>query len=368
MTTFDLNTTDPDFAVLDFETRRTIERGIVGAISFHGELSPLQRRILRAIGSSILGVDFDVDHESPALPDELAAALVDQPEQIRHRVIQFMMVLELVLRPLPPEVAERVIAYARALQISDELLSLGRDYAQGSWGLALKDMERGGTFHDFDHHGKLERAVHVHKELTDPFEHFHHDPELLAEWEALGELPPDSLGRLTWEFYRSRGFDFPGAPGSVAPTLAQHDFVHVVCDYGATMEGEIETFAFIAASDPDPHGFSWLATVLGVFETGYVPDAAGGILEMDRGHLENEGMCARLADALRRGRLVHRNLVHATDWFELAPLSVAEVRERLNVVPKSEVAVQNGSVGLADRGSYSTWQVEHGRAELQRWR
>ena len=368
MTTHALPTTDPDFAPLAFETRRVIERGLVGAVADHGALTKTQRRVLRAIGSSILGVDFDVDHESPASAEELSRALADQPEPIRHRVVQFMMVLELVLDPLPSEVAHNVINYARALGVEDDLLQVGRDYAEGAFGLALKDLDRNGYFHDFDHHGALEQRLHVHKTLTEPFEHLHDDAELLADWERLGAYAKGTLGRAVWCFYKSRGFTFPGSPGSVAPTLAQHDFIHVLADYGATMEGEIETFAFISAADPNPRGFSWLATVLGVFETGYVPQAAGGVLEADRGHLDDEGMCIRLADALRRGRRVARDLVGDVDYFELAALPLDQARATLGIVTKAEAAVAAGSAGVLDRGGYSSWQVEHGDSALQVFR
>ncbi|MEN0065913.1 MAG: hypothetical protein AAGA48_27480 [Myxococcota bacterium] len=368
MTTHAIPTTDPDFAPLPFELRRDIERGLVGAVADHGQLTNTQRRILRAIGSSILGVDFDVDHESPASAEELAQALNGQPEPVRHRVVQFMMVLELILDPLPPEVAAKVETYAKALGVEDDLLTVGRDYAEGAFGLALKDLDRNGYFHDFDDHGNLEQRLHVHRTLTEPFEHVHDDAELKAEWEQLGTLPEGSLGRAVWRFYRSRGFAFPGEPESVAPTLAQHDFIHVLADYGATMEGEIETFAFISSADPNPHGFSWLATVLGVFETGYVPTAAGGVLEADRGHLDDEGMCIRLADALRRGREVNVDLVGGVDYFELASLPLEEAQKRLNIPPKAAAARDAGSAGVDERGGYSTWQVEHGNAEWQAFR
>jgi hypothetical protein len=361
-------TADPDFAALSIETRQVIERGIVGAVAFHGTLTPLQGRVLGALGSSIHALDFDPLHAEPASAEELAAAMVGLPEPTRHRVVQFMMVLELILHPLPLEVAEQVEAYAAALGVRDDLLAVGRDYAEGAFGLALKDLERGGYFHDFDDHGTLEARLHVDRRIAEPFEHFHSDPALLARWEALGALPDGTLGREVWRFYRSRGFDFPGAAGSVAPTLAQHDFVHVLADYGAVMESEIETFALMAAADPDPRGFSWLATVLGVFETGYVPEAAGGVLQADRGHLEVPGMCARLADALRRGRQVRRDLVGQTDFFALAHLPVDTVRAKLNIVPKGSAAVDAGSPGINDEAGYSSWQVEHGDPALQRWR
>lgn len=38
------------------------------------------------------------------------------------------------------------------------------------------------------------------------------------------------------------GFSCPGPPGSAPPLLAQHDWVHVLADYGSTVESELEVF------------------------------------------------------------------------------------------------------------------------------
>ena len=73
--------------------------------------------------------------------------------------------------------------------------------------------------------------------------------------------------------YRSRGFGLPGSIGGASAYLAQHDFVHVLADYGTNLNGELEVFALIGRADPDPKGFAWLATLIGLFETGYVADA-----------------------------------------------------------------------------------------------
>ena len=130
------------------------------------------------------------------------------------------------------------------------------------------------------------------------------DPELAARWAALRRLPDGSLGHEDLRSSTTRaGFSFPGLPGSAPPLLAQHDWVHVVADYGSTVEAEIEVFAFIARANDDPRAFSLLAMVISLFETGYLASGAG-LFAYDRGHLSHEGMAVRLADAMRRGALV----------------------------------------------------------------
>ena len=48
--------------------------------------------------------------------------------------------------------------------------------------------------------------------------------------------PEGSLGLGVWRFYRARGFTFPGRPESAPPNLAQHDWIHVLAEYGSTVE------------------------------------------------------------------------------------------------------------------------------------
>ena len=130
----------------------------------------------------------------------------------------------------------------------------------------------------------------------------HHDPELAARWCALELLPADTLGRRVTELYRARGFAYPGLPGSAPPLLAQHDWVHVLADYGTCVESELEVFAFIARANDDPRGFGLLAMVVSLFETGALAQGAG-LFEAYPGQLSHAGVAVRLADAMRRGAL-----------------------------------------------------------------
>ena len=49
----------------------------------------------------------------------------------------------------------------------------------------------------------------------------------------------------------TRGLRSPGKPWwRTRVYLAQHDFVHVLADYGTNLKGELEVFAFIGRADP----------------------------------------------------------------------------------------------------------------------
>jgi hypothetical protein len=184
-----------------------------------------------------------------------------------------------------------------------------------------------------------------------PFEPAQVDPELAARWSAFEQLPPGSLGRAVWEMYHERDFALPGTPGGAPAYLAQHDFVHVIADYGTNLKGELEVFGFIGRADPDPKGFAWLATLIGLFETGYIADT--GFFERDvrERNIQAPGMHQRIADSIRRGKVVCERYdvdLFEVDYHGLAVRRVDEVRALLGVPPKSAGAIEGGSAGAFD--------------------
>jgi len=138
--------------------------------------------------------------------------------------------------------------------------------------------------------------------------------------------------------------------------------VHVLADYGTTVESELEVFAFIARANDDTRAFSLLAMVVSLFETGYLRSGAG-LFEASPGHLTKGGMAVRLADAMRRGALCQGSIDFLrTDWFDLADLSVEEARRHFGVPPKSDIARDAGAVGPWEVGGISPFQVQSGMA------
>ena len=194
-------------------------------------------------------------------------------------------------------------------------------------------------------------------------------PRSAARWEALEHLPPESLGRLVWQLYHARGFEFPGRPGSAPPLLSQHDWVHVLADYGTTVEAELEVFAFIARANDDMRAFSLLAMVVSLFETGYLRTGAN-LFESDLGHLSAApGVATRMADTMSRGAWCSDTVTGSDsidflriDWFALAPLPIDEVRARFSFRPKSAATIAAGSTGPREAGGISPFQLRAGAA------
>ena len=350
----------------DVEEANATARAIAFVAAPDGTPTELQRVLLQALYGAMTPHTVDLHDIEPVTTEELGEILRWRDLGFRTRMVQVALLCAVILRPLPRDVAERIAEYARELGVDDAMIDVARRFSTGSLGLAAFDFERNG--YTATSHADDATALHTSHALQSAWDAVVDDRELAGRWASLGDLPAGTLGRLVWELYRARGFVFPGLPGSAPPLLAQHDWVHVLADYGTTVESELEVFAFIARANDDMHAFSLLAMVVSLFETGYLRTGAG-LFESSPGHLSsNESIATRIADAMRRGALGHDRLTGSDsidyrrlDWFELAPLPVEEVRARFSVQEKSDAALAAGSVGPRDPGGISPFQLEAGR-------
>jgi hypothetical protein len=353
---------------------RLIGIGTASAVAPAGGLTDVQRVLIEAICVAMTDHPVILGDYRPLTADEYAEGLRRRNLQFRTRGVQIMVLCALVLRPLPPDVAARVERYAHALGVEEGMVRVARRFAEGSLGLAAVDFERNGYTADWGREHRDE--LHTSRSLAQAWDLSVDDPALAARWAELGSLPEGSLGRGVWQLYRARGFEFPGSPGSAPPLLAQHDWVHVLADYGTTVESELEVFALIARANDDMRAFSLLAMVVSLFETGYLRTGAG-LFEHDVGHLSGTSrgrdMAARIADGMSRGAWCHDTVTGADsidflriDWFSLADLPVTRARERFCLRPKSEAALRAGSTGPWQPGGISPFQLRAGRAAAER--
>jgi hypothetical protein len=354
MTRPDVLLTPPDAAEV-----AVLGRGVVTAVRGPGGLTPVQDLLVRALFHSMTGYDIDPAGCAPISSGEFAAALSRRNQIFRTRIVQIMLLVAFVVRPLPLVVADRLRRFAEALAVRDDMVDVAEQYAAGALEVAGADFARNGYLASLS----AERLAALHApSLDSSWGQVADDPELAARWQSLAELPVGTLGRGVADFYRDRGFAFPGLPGSAPPLLAQHDWVHVLAGYGTALENEIEVFAFMARANDDPRAFSLLAMVVSLFETGYLASGAG-LFEADTGHLHTSGMAARLGDAMRRGALTtgsHDFL--DLDWFAVADRPVAVVRREIGLVPKDRSALAAGSASPWEPGGITEFQLASARA------
>jgi len=355
---------DPDFRSLSLKQREAVLRALY-AISALGDprrsSGIMQQDLIHAIGSSLLAIEGRPEGVS-SCSEALTNAFDDVAEAIRHRIFHLFVLAEVIADPMPVQATEVLREIARLLHIDDNFIDIVRDYSKGAYAIAASDLHRKGYLGDPSVIHKGSEVMRVNKILTDPFEQDEEDPDLLQQWKNLEFCPAGSLGRQIWEYYVGRGFIFTGQKGSVNPTIAQHDWLHLLADYATTIEGELEVFSFIGSSIPNPSGFSFLVSIVGLFETARLESWGGGVLNADRGHLEIPGMPQRVADAIRRGRICNRDVMYGIDYFQYKDMQIGDVRALLGIVPK---ASEISSPGVWHPEGITSYQREHGNPKYQ---
>lgn len=356
-----------DLVPPDAAQTQVMADGIASAVAGRAGLLPVQRSLIESLFPAMTGHDVTVADRPSMTAAEFAVAMARRDLGFRSRMVQVMLLCALVVHPLSDDVAESVAGFADELGVQEGMVDVAREFAAGSLGLASVDFRRNGYEGTWNEETSS-AALHSTRVLHDAWEFSLADPDLAARWASLAALPGDAIGRKVWEMYQARGFTFPGTPGSAPPLLAQHDWVHVLGDYGTTVESEVEVFGLIARANDDLHAFSLLAMVISLFETGYLATGAG-LFESSPGHFSsNPEMAVRLSDALRRGALCHDEDSGSDsidflrlDWFGVAHLTCEELQARFHLVPKSERAVTAGSVGPWEMGGISPFQMNAGR-------
>ena len=298
-----------------------LSRGVESAIAPPGGVTETQQLLMRAIFVSM--TTFPATLGAPAMTAaELALTLSDRTHEFRNRIVQIMVLLSLVLRPLPPRWRTASLPSPRRWMWKKGWLRWRTASRRGA-SVSLRSISSGTAT-------RRNGCPKTRRRCT-----------RRASWPRLG-MP-------WWPIHRWRRGGTPwnrsptkrwvgGSPSSTElaasatrgcpvprpPLLAQHDWVHVLADYGTTVESELEVFAFIARANDDMRAFSLLAMVVSLFETGYLRTGAG-LFESSPGHLSERGMATRVGDAMRRGAECRGSIDYLrTDWFDLAELRVED--------------------------------------------
>ncbi len=358
---------DPDFQNLS-KNQREIALKCLYTLSNHGNINRdsgiTQIKLIHAIGSTLLGVEianYGVSIDNREI-HKLSVEFKDVKESVRHRLFQLFTLVELILDPMPDKATQTLKEIAESLDVNDGFIDVARDYSQGAYGIAASDLARKGYMGNPEIIKTGSKMMRVNKTLTEPFEVDEDDPALLKQWMDLEMCDQGTLGRNIWEYYQGRGFIFTGQKGSVSPSIAQHDWIHLLCDYNTTIEGELEVFSFIGSAIPDIKGFSFLIAIVSLFETGRLESWGGGVLNADKGHLDIPGMPERVADAIRRGRICNRDVMYGIDYFKYKDMKIEEVRLEMDIISKD---TEIDSPGVWDPKGITDFQRSIGNSKYQ---
>jgi hypothetical protein len=318
------------------EHAEAVARAVVGACRLDGWATPIQPRLLHTLFNRLLGKDLDFERLPAATPSEVANALRTRAE--REELIQLMAVMEVLATPLPAALAQSVATWAHALGVHERALTYVRDLAHGETAKAVHDFYRLNWIGDLDrrapHFNALVRRVgdKAYALTAEP------NPAEAARWERLATNPPGTIGRTLSEFYALRGFKVPGQEGGVNAAVAQHDWLHVLADYGTTPLGELEVISFQAAASRTPGGLVGVVGALALFESGLMP--ASLLVKGETGHaLDAPGAIDRLAEGVARGAACRTDLLLDVDYFTPAAEPLTDVRARFGV-PATSARVQ----------------------------
>jgi hypothetical protein len=326
----------------------TVVGGIVGAVGGADGLPPLPLDMLRAVLKQILGSDLDPATVAPRSAEELAAAVTDT--EARELAVRTMVTLEFVIHPEPPEVAKRVEGYARALDIDLPMVHAARRLADQQAALLYLDIQRNDLYTAEAIHGILHGTLFELIRSKLAYQGLTPDKKIAEKWHTLEDCPPGSWGRGVADFYHAHHFPFPGDRHGISELGAQHDFVHVLADYDATPEGEIDVFAFIAASMGDSRGFTQFAMTLALFQNGAIRHVAGKKVAIARTDtLDDPGAVQRWADAVRRGAACTVDVMAGVDHFALATRDLAELRQEFAIPAKR--SAQDSDQSPTDRST-----------------
>ena len=146
-------------------------------------------------------------------------------------------------------------------------------------------------------------------------------------------LPEGTLGRGVFKLYQSRGFVFPGSPGistTVARTARLGPCARRLRHHGRIGAGGLRLHR---PGQRRHAGFSLLAMVISLFETGYLRTGAGLFEASPVTSRRTTASPLRIADAMRRGALCRDSVLGIDsidylhlDWFTIADLSVTDAR------------------------------------------
>jgi tellurite resistance protein len=287
-----------------------------------GVLDAAELRMLKSV-QTILGINYAVEDLTPVTPELLAVAISDR--QIRHQLVQGLIVVSLIDGKANDAEATAVERFARALEvnapevrdlrhlINGEMLRLRLDLGRRFW---LRDKVK--------EIWKTEGLRGLFKFVRGMMGRYE-DAALARRYQALEHYPQGSLGRSYWEYCRTNGFPLPGEKGGAAEQVLFHDCAHVLSGYGTTPDQEVQVACFSAGFQRrDPWAFVFF--VLLQFHVGIrmtpITEARTGCFDP-----------AKAMIAIRRGAAMTVDLNNGWDYWPVMRDQVEDLRKRYNILP-----------------------------------
>ena len=243
-------------------------------------------------------------------------------EDVRHRVRQFLVLLEFCRHPLDDAQATLTEHYAEALGGHGPGLDLARALVNEGAKRALLDYRRISAWAKPE--WSEQSMLHGYAHLEEPD---HGLAELLESFHELGE---DTLGYQYVDFYRRNNMVLPGDDPSQTAFFFSHDMNHVMAGYEPTAIDEISLSAFWRAAADTDANWILLLTSIAAYEAGFLTSSE---FEGKASVLAREGAAETFAEALRRGAKCSVDFAHL-DPLALALRPLEELRREFGIEPR----------------------------------
>ncbi len=329
---------EPAFAKLGQRAMATVARAAADG------MGPAHTAMLAAAEQMVLRTGADLSALPPIEPSELAS--VDVPAAQRRQLVRGLVVMSLAAGPTTDEQAALLTAFATALGVEEPAVDVMNRLAHKEMLIFRLDFYRHSHLRDYmgnqyrNEGGILgvAKAVLGMRGLVE-------DPELAARFDALGELPEESLGYGFFKMYADRGFCFPGRKGGFPVGALFHDFTHLLSGYDTTPQGELCAAAFQAGYRRNEDAFFTLLFAVLTHTAGI------NMTPLDQpvllGRMGEDGLAEAMLDALRRGSQMTVDIGVDWDFWPLTPLPLEDVRARLGIEPSGLVIPPAAQFGCA---------------------
>ena len=315
---------------------RPLFSAVLGALTWDGgSPTELQLNLLQSLLNAFSQGDPQVVREFSPSSTETAQTELKDPHLVKQ-LAHLVTLLELTVHPLQRGLEKHAEQYLTALGSEPESLAILRDTAGQHMVKLHADLMRNSWYTEQTIKGMF--AGRFRELLRSKLAYYSigTDDALAAKWTALRNCPEGTWGHGVAQFYDVHGFAFPGEAEGIYEIGALHDWVHVLADYDTEPEGEIDVFAFIAATMEDGRGFIQFVFTLALFQNATVSTVGGKHVMIARADtLSDPGAVDHLAEAFWRASRCTADVMGGVDHFALANTPLEELRQRWSIPPKS---------------------------------
>lgn len=320
------------FCSLDTSDAALVARAVASVLVESGtEITTVQERWLQVVFDRLLEFSWNPSTMAPITP---VALLQHWPDDGRRlELVELLISLELLCNPIQDELNRAVNHWASVLRIESDALTVLRELAEHHQRRATRAWYRLSWFgqHARSNPRQMEElAAHGVMAIALTFEP---DPQEAARWRALQAAPDGSVGKELYKLLDRDGLGFPGEVGATHPTLALHDWIHVITNLSVSPLGEIATAGYIAAACRCSDATLAFLGTISIFEASLL-DYHIQLSDLDHppemqrysGALSTPGAIEIVAEAIKAGRRCPVNPLNDVDYFAIAGHDLKQVR------------------------------------------